>query len=131
AVERRAKTALGKEYTKMLEKPVNSILGALSSLAVLGNATLKLIDQEKRRFSRVDLHLVISRLVDTFEPFTTGRDVKVILRFCPGGPYLKASEAAIESVITNLLNNSLAAFEEGEAKQRKIEIRTDIQDGVF
>jgi C4-dicarboxylate-specific signal transduction histidine kinase len=131
AVERRAKTALGDAYAKTLEKPVGSILRSLGSLAVLGTATLKLIDHDKRRFSRVDLHPVIEQVIETFEPFTSGRDVKVVTKLCPGGPYLKASEAAIESIVTNLLNNSLAAFEEGDAKERKIEVRTEIQDGMF
>ena len=131
AVERRAKTALGDAYATTLEKPVGSILRSLSSLAVLGTATLKLIDHDKRRFSRVDLHPVIKQVIDTFEPFTSGRDVHVVTNLCPGGPYLKASEAAIESIVTNLLNNSLAAFEEGDVQERKIEVRTEIQDGVF
>ena len=131
AVERRSKLALGDAYAKTLEKPVGSIIRALSSLAVLGAATLKLIDHDKRRFSRVDLHPVIKRVIDTFEPFTSGRDVKVVVKMCPGGPYLKASEAAIESIVTNLLNNSLAAFEDSNARERKIEVRTEIQDGVF
>jgi signal transduction histidine kinase len=131
AVERRAKEALGPKYTQLLEKPVTSIIRAMSSLAVLGSATLKLIDHEKRRSSSVDLHQVIKRVIETFEPFTDGRDVKVTLCLCPGAPYLQGSEAAVESIVTNLLNNSLAAFEEANVRQRAVELHTLVQDGKF
>lgn len=131
AVERRSREALGPKYVQLLEKPVTSIGRALSSLAVLGSATLQLIDHEKRRLSSVDLHLVIRRVVETFRPFTEGRDVKVTLFLCAGSPYLQASEAAIESIVTNLLNNSLAAFEETNVKQRSIEVHTQVQGVGF
>jgi C4-dicarboxylate-specific signal transduction histidine kinase len=44
---------------------------------------------------------------------------------------MQGSEAAIESIIANLLNNSLASFERSRspAKQRVIEIETTVEDG--
>ena len=80
AVERRSKKLLEAEYDEQLKKPIESIKRASDSLAVLGTATLKLIDHEKRRLSRVDVHGVVHGVLDTFKPFLDGRDILVELR---------------------------------------------------
>jgi len=131
AIERRGKTSLGKEYESSLGKPVNNIKQALKSLAVLGTATLELIDHEKRRQSKVELHKVINSILKTFRPFLDGRDVSVEIVLCGGNPYLQGSYAAIESIVTNLLNNSLAAFEAAGAGKRVIHISTEIEEDVW
>lgn len=123
-IERRAKTLLGKEYDAKLAQPVQGISIAVKGLAVLGNATLKLLDHEKRRIGRVDVHRVIENVLATFQPFLAGRSVQARKIFCEGSPYLRGSEAAVESVVTNLLNNSIAAFECSEKSHRMIEITT-------
>lgn len=131
AIERRAKAQMGSDYVQLLEKPVRSILRTIKSLAVLGVTTLKLVDHEKRRLSRVELHGVITEMLETFKPFTEGRDVNVVTTFCEGMPYLRASEAAIESIVTNLLNNSLAAFENADATERLVRMITEVKNGTF
>lgn len=130
AIERRAKTELGDRYVALLQKPVDGILRSVDSLAVLGNATLSLVDHGKRRVGRVEVHEVIRGVLETFAPFLTGRDVTAETDLAQGSPYLRASQAAIESVVTNLLNNSLAAFERVERKDRKILVRTVVDGGV-
>jgi signal transduction histidine kinase len=130
AIERRAKENLGDKYG-VLAKPIGAISQAIKSLAVLGAATLKLIDHEKRRLSKVPLNTTIRNVVTTFEPFTLGRDVAVVTNLASGDPYLRASEAAIESIVTNLLNNSLAALEESDSKKRVIHISTTIEGSCF
>jgi signal transduction histidine kinase len=98
---------------------------------VLGAATFKLLDHDKRRLSHVDLHSVIKDLIETFEPFTTGRDIKVVPHLSTGAPYLRGSKAAIESVFTNLINNSVTAFETSDTTNRQIHIRTEVLNGIF
>ena len=131
SVERRAKKLLGDEYDRSLQKPVNTIKASMESLAVLGTATLNLIDHEKRRVGRVDLHRVIEHILFTFAPFIDGRDVHIDPALCVGAPYLRASRAAIESIITNLLSNSMIALERCTQPRRRLVIRTDVQDGVL
>jgi signal transduction histidine kinase len=130
-IERRARAELGSNYAKTLEKPVETIKGATDGLAVLGAATFKLLDHDKRRLSHVDLHQVMKELIETFEPFTSGRDIKIISTPCAGSPYLRGSNAAIESVFTNLINNSVTAFETSDVSNRQIHIRTEVHEGVF
>ena len=112
AIERRARAALGVAYSQQLERPVQTIVRATERLSVLSAVTSKLLDHEKRRLTRVELNQVIRGVLETFKPFTEGRDVEVLATYCEGSPYLRGSEAAIESIVTNLLNNSLAALEE-------------------
>ena len=91
----------------------------------------KLLDHEKRRLTRVELNQVIRGVLETFKPFTEGRDVEVLATYCEGSPYLRGSEAAIESIVTNLLNNSLAALEESTVGRRIIHIQTSVESGLF
>ena len=130
SIEDRAKRALKSGYeASKLDKPIQVIKRSVASLAVLGSATLRLVDHEKRRNGRVDLHNVILEVLDVFHPFLDGREVNVQTHFCGGNPYLQGSAAAIESIITNLLNNSLSAFEEAATNSRKIHIYTELEDG--
>jgi signal transduction histidine kinase len=131
AVERRSRKLLGKSYDEALKRPVESVKRATASLAVLGIATLKLVDHEKRRLSRVDVHTVILEVLEMFKPFLEGRDVRIETRLASGNPFLRGSEAAIESIITNLLNNSLAALEGVTIKDRMIRVVTRIESSVL
>ena len=124
AIARRAKTLPGDAYDKSLRPPIDGIKRAVKSLSVLGAATLKLIDHEKRRVSRVDLHKLVEEVLDTYNPFLQGRDVHTQIDLEVGSPYLRGSEAAVESIVTNLLNNCLAAFEAGGTHDRIIRIST-------
>lgn len=127
-VRRRAQRKLGSEYDNLLRQPVDGVIQAIEGLAVLGDATLKLVEHEKRRPSRVDIHGVIDDILQTFKPFLTGRDVAIDLQLCNGSPYLHASQAAIESIVTNLLNNSMAAFERTTVPQRTVRICTSVDN---
>jgi signal transduction histidine kinase len=131
AIERRAKAALDGDYDGKFAAPVLALRNATNTLGVLSSVTLGLVSSTRRRPSRVDLHLVISRAVETFQPFTDGRDVAVELDLAPGTPYLEATEAAVDSILANLLNNALTAFERSNTPKRRIRIATDVVDGTF
>ena len=86
------------------------------------------MDWSKRRVGRVTIHKTIENVLQIFEPFLVGRDVTVEMDFCDGSPFLQGSEAAIESILTNLLNNGLAAFERAGTTNRRIVFRTRLTD---
>ena len=131
AIARRSKKQLGEAYTKLLSRPIGSIKRAVKSLSVLGTATLKLVNYEKRRISRVNLHDLVQETLKTYDPFIEGRDVRVQLHLESGNPYLRGSEAAVESIVTNLLNNCLTAFEDAGTRDRIIRLSTTIENGFW
>jgi signal transduction histidine kinase len=128
AIERRGRKQLPEIYEKSLRKPVQSIRNSLASLSVLSQATLRLIDHEKRRTGRVDIHTVVEGVAQTFAPFLAGRDVQLRMELAGANPYLQGTQAALESIVTNLLNNSVAVLELSETSLRKIDIRTEISE---
>ena len=128
AIARRASKLLKDAYATSFQAPVEGIRQAVRGLSILGTATLKLLNNEKRRVSRVDLHQTIHDILNMYQPFLTGRDVMVQKNLAAGKPYLRGSEAAIESIITNLLNNCMAAFEDGGTSERIIKLSTQVLD---
>lgn len=127
SIEHRAKKELGAvDYGKKLADPVDIARRATKSLSVLGEATLKLLESSKRRTARVDVHASIKSVVGVFDPFIKGRDVDLSVEYGSGAPYLKGTEASVESIVTNLLNNSLTAFESSSTSKRRIEIKTKV-----
>ncbi|MDE0082160.1 MAG: ATP-binding protein [Gammaproteobacteria bacterium] len=128
AIHRRAKKHFGELYDNNFKRPIDGIRGALASLSVLSRATLDLLDHEKRRTARIDLHEVLDDVLLTYAPFFKGRDVEVIKSFASGTPFLRGQRASVESIITNLLTNSLAAFEDAATRDRVVEISTQLAD---
>ena len=128
AIERRAKKHLGDQYDRLFKRPIEGVNRILGSLSVLSTATLNLLDHEKRRPERIDLHQLVEEVLETYGPFLAGRDVKVVRKLAPGNPFLRAQRAAIESILANLLNNSMAAFEDAGVKQRIIEIASEVAE---
>lgn len=131
AIERRGKKKCSENYDGFLKKPVEGIKRAVSSLSVLGQFTLKLLDHSKRRVGRVNIHEVIRNVVDIFFPFLSGRDVKMEINLCKGNPYLRGSEAEVESIFANLINNSLNALEEDNTSKKIISIESEIQNDLL
>ena len=119
------------DYKSYFVKRIDSIKNAVKSLAVLGSATLKLLANEKRRPIRLNVHNVINEVLTTFEPFLSGRNITVEKDFLTGNPYLRGTEASIESIITNLLNNSIVAFERITRVDRKIRIKTSVIENIL
>jgi C4-dicarboxylate-specific signal transduction histidine kinase len=127
-LQSRIKKACPDSYSDLFESPIERILRSTESMRVLANVTLSLVDHEKRRVGRIDVHQVISGLVALYGPFFESRDVQVSTKFAEGHPCLYGSAAAIESILSNLLSNSLISFESKPPGERRIVIRTVMVD---
>lgn len=121
--------SISSDQIKLIE-PINMIRVAAASLATLGSATLSLVRSSKRRMGKLEVHNIIERTEALMRPFLDGRDTHIELTFDEGAPFLRASEAALESIITNLINNSLTAFERGATENRAIYIRTYVASKI-
>ena len=127
-ISRRAKKLFSAAYDDNFAKPVERILSSLETLRVLGNVTLSLISFDKRRATRVDIHDILKNIKDLYDPFLSDRKTELVLDFCSGKPYLRGSVAAFESIVTNLINNSLVSFDSVNPKDRKIVVGTKVVD---
>lgn len=107
-----------------INEPLDSIKSSVSSLGAFSDTTLGLVDREKRRAGRVEVHFALRKVIETYRPFLKARDTTIYLDLAEGSPYLRSSIAAIESVIVNLLTNSLVALMQSSASERRIEIST-------
>lgn len=129
-IDNRIKKYLSTSYEDLFKKPLIRIYASVDSLAVMGNATLSLLQRDKRRPVKVNIHKVINNSIEILQPFFDGRDIKVTSDLFEGNPFVRATEAAIESIVTNLFNNSIAALED-VTKQRQIFIRTIVDDNIL
>jgi signal transduction histidine kinase len=130
-IERRAREISSEKYTERLQDSVDRVKRSLQSLDVLGSVTLSLINHDKRRAGKVDIHLVLDQTIALFAPFVDNRETSIIKQYASGRPFLRGSIAAVESIITNLLNNSLTAFEGKPPGHRQILIRTTIRENIL
>jgi len=130
-VARLGRKLLGEKYISTIGEPVELIRKSTDALKVLGNVTLSLTDHEKRRAGRVNIHRVIKSLLKTFTPFLIEREVNIIAELAPCEPFLRGSEAALESIITNFLNNSIFWFAGMQILERKVIIRTQVKENIL
>lgn len=122
-VEKSGRKALKEDYEKLLKTPVERIHRAATSLDAFTGFTLNFVSRDKRRSGRVDVHAVIGRLKDALTPLLDDRRMKMDLDFDERAPSLLGSEAAVESIIANLVLNAVKAVEKS-GKERRILIRT-------
>ncbi|MNJ59229.1 Sporulation kinase D [compost metagenome] len=87
---------------------------------------MSLVRANKRRIGKVEINSVIVQIEKMMQPFYKARDTSIRLNLTTKDPYLRCSEAAIESILTNLLNNALNAFRRENSNNRVIEISTTI-----
>ena len=128
SLERRALANMSERaYREQLAQPVSLIQQATGTLGALGNITLSLVDHDKRRVGRIELHNTVRGLMQLFAPFLEERKVSIELGLTRGrNPTLRASESAVESILANLVNNSLYWLEQTHDRDRVLRVATSI-----
>ena len=130
-IARRGRKVLGSRYEQFLQEPVALVHRSLGALRVLGAFTLSLTEGRKRRRMRVDVHPVILQFIGMFRPFSLEREVDVSPALAPGNPYLRATEASLESMLANFLNNSFCWFERASTPARRVVISTQVNGNTL
>lgn len=125
-IERRALDALKTKYQSILGGAISRLSRSADAIQAFGNLTLNMVSAPKRRMTRVEIHGTMRHIEKTFQPFIQDRKVEASLELDPSNPYLRASEAAIESVLINLLTNALNAFLDAPPGPRKLVLRTRV-----
>ena len=128
AVKRRAQRALGSEYKRVLESQIESVIHSAGLLARFATLPLGLLKRSKRRRTTLDVNRTVSETVALFEPYLVDARVEAICELSLEHGEVRGSVAAIESILSNLITNSVKAFKrEGiRITDRKLLLRTSV-----
>ena len=126
AIENTCREMFAEKYDGILEESVKMIRRSVEAMIALPEVALKLLERDKRETKVVSVNREITNVLQMFAPFFKQRGVNPEKELVDINPYIYGSEAAIQSILTNLINNSLNAFtvEAGQNKTRKIIFRT-------
>lgn len=111
------------------------ILLQADAIYSFSSVTLHLLEHEKRHPRNHSVHELIDETVALLNPYFEARETAVERDYADVAPVVWCRRAAFEAILTNLVINSLQAFEE-RAKEgivgasRKIHIQTRISGGV-
>lgn len=125
-IKTRVKKLMTGDFSVELDVPFEKLTHSLKSLSALGKTTLKLVDHEKRRTGSVPVNETIQTALDDFKGYFKGRDIKVVIVLSQTAPNIYANEAALESIIFNLLTNSSTALEKISDRARQVEIISEV-----
>jgi C4-dicarboxylate-specific signal transduction histidine kinase len=112
-------------HLPMLREMAVDIRRFAESLLSFSKVTLCLLQHEKRRRTAVSIHEAIEDVLGLIKPYLDLRDVRVRRELRAQRCSLLASQAALESILTNLLINSLQAFEQNHPGERLVMFQTD------
>ena len=124
ALRRRLKPILN-PVPRDIAEPIGLVESSTTTLGTFTDGTLSLVDRDKRRVGRIEVHKAITQVADTYGPFIAERKASLELELCDANPYLRSSAAAIESIVVNLLTNALNAVAESKEPFRTIRLSTD------
>lgn len=113
-----------------IAEPLHFIQFGTESLGALGASTLSLVERDKRRRGRVEIHEVAKGVAEAYRPFVEAHDAKFELQLdSVSNPHLQGSIAAVESIIVNLLTNSLVAIPKSTRSPRLVRLMTVVEEG--
>jgi signal transduction histidine kinase len=116
-------------------KAVKRIHGEARAIYSFSSVTLRLLEHEKRRSARHSVHQLLDETVELLTPYFEARETTVQRDYADGDLRVWCPRAAFEAIFTNLLTNSLQAFEARaksgiSAGPRLINIQTRVSGGM-
>lgn len=129
SVEKKGKQLLGDSYESELGNRVDLILAAGERISVLVELPRRLLDASKRRRQALFPNPAISETVDLLRPILDEHEVVLEVDLEDDVPQIIGTVAAIESIIANLITNSIHALDSKPKGNRKLLIRTEAEDG--
>jgi signal transduction histidine kinase len=89
---------------------------------------VRLLERPKRQWRELELNAAVSDAADLFRPFLNEAGVELRLELADSPLRMRGSVAAIESILTNFVLNSIAALRptpDSKPQERLIVVRTD------
>jgi len=110
-------------------RAVKRILLEANAIYSFSNVTLRLLEHEKRRSATHSIHELIDETVELLAPYFDARETTLERDYDSENLRVWCPRAAFEAIFTNLLTNSLQAFEAraksgASADNRRIHVQT-------
>lgn len=128
-VRRRGRRLLGNNYEKSLEEPVDLIEANARRMSTFVTLPRELLDRGKRRRGRHSLNDVTAETLTLLRPLLDEHRIEVESDFDPADPRFFGTIAAFESIVANLVINSVSALDASKRRRRLVRIRTVADDG--
>lgn len=128
----RARKMLPEAELAKLEKPLGVIRDSAQSLQSFALLPRRLLDQSRRRSGQIDVHEAITETVEFFQSLAASTNVEITCQLVDAEPRIYGTKAALDSVVSNLVSNSINAFISSKSPmgdQRLIQIQTGLSDG--
>lgn len=124
-IEHRSRGALGVAYQTTVGGPLLLLHRAARALRSFVRLPLTLLQREKRRIRRIDVHQAIDDVLELFGPFLADSDVTVKTEFVDASLKVHGRVASLEAILANLITNAIGAFQRsGTLEGREILIGT-------
>ena len=131
-IDQRIKEATSSDnYQKLFGKPLSKMYQIAGSLENFAQYPIYLLRRDKRKSINVDINLVINNLIELFKTFFENSKIEIEFYEYTEKIYIKGTIAVLESIVTNLLTNTLNAFavQGANLNERKVILKTEVSDG--
>ncbi len=128
AIERRGRTFLSGRYEKAIGRQVQAAVRAATLLSKFSKLPLGMLKRSKRRRAILNVNHTVRDTLELFEPYLTDAHVALTCDLCDEDVHILASISAVESILSNLIINSVKAIkrQDGRPGQRKLTVRTQV-----
>ncbi|BBC26951.1 sensor histidine kinase [Pseudanabaena sp. ABRG5-3] len=130
-IDQRIKDIAKDQYEKLFSKQLIKMYQIAGSLENFAKYPIYLLGKDKRKSINVDVNLIITNLIELFKTFFENARIEIEFDSYPEKIYIKGSIALLESIVTNLLTNTVNAFsiQGANLRERKVILKTEISDG--
>jgi signal transduction histidine kinase len=124
SVRRRARKLLPDQYDSQLQEPVDLIESNARRIQTLVDVPRRLLDREKRRRGMHSLNEVVREVAELLKPLLDDHQVAIDFDLDSTDPRFLGTIAGLESVVANLVLNSVNALNATAGTARLIRIQT-------
>jgi len=126
----RVKKYDAKFFDNQISQAISRILEDVSGLSSVSAVTLSLVRARKRTKQVIDVGECVAEIVNLFSKFFETHGIACELKVGKGSNSIFGARSSLESVVVNLLTNSVQAFEKASVDCREIEISVN-GNGAF
>ena len=128
-IRKRGRRLLRERYGEALEEPVDLIEENARRISTFVTLPRELLDRGKRRRGRHSINAVTAGTLKLLRPLLDEHQIEVESDFDPAEPRYLGTVAAFESIVANLVINSVGALDASKRRQRLVRVRTVAEDG--